>query len=45
MTAFDSAYLGALYAGQANVTGLSKVLGVERELRRQAEAEAAADGE
>ena len=40
MTAFDRAYLGALYAGQANVIGLTKVLGVERELRRQREAEA-----
>jgi hypothetical protein len=45
MTAFDSAYLGALYAGQANVTGLSKVFGVERELRRQGRAEQAATGE
>lgn len=46
MTAFDSAYLGALYRGQSNTTGLSKVLGVDRELRRQAEAgEANAAGE
>ena len=36
----DRAYLGPLYAGQANVTGLGKVLGVEREVRRQAQAEA-----
>jgi hypothetical protein len=42
MTAFDRAYLGALYRGLANVSGLSKVLGVERELRRQQQAEAAA---
>ncbi len=45
MTAFDSAYLGALYRGQANVSGLSKVLGVSRELERQARAEADAEGE
>jgi hypothetical protein len=45
MTAFDRAYLGALYAGQANVSGLTRVLGVERELRRQARAEAGAAGE
>ena len=43
MTAFDRAYLGALYAGQPNVTGLSKVLGVNRELRRQTEAAAAGE--
>ncbi|HEU4652206.1 MAG TPA: hypothetical protein VFS49_12405, partial [Croceibacterium sp.] len=36
MTAFDRAYLDALYRGPANVTGLSKVLGVSRELERQA---------
>jgi len=43
MTAFDRAYLGALYAGQANVIGLTKVLGVERELRRQEQADAAGE--
>jgi len=37
LTAFDLAYLGALYDGQANTTGLTRVLGVARELRRQAE--------
>jgi hypothetical protein len=45
MTAFDTAYLGALYAGQGNVTGLSKVLNVNTQLRRQAQAEASAGGE
>jgi hypothetical protein len=40
---FDRAHLGALYAGQASVTGLSKALGVERKLRRQARAEAAGE--
>jgi hypothetical protein len=42
MTAFDRAYLSAIYEKGANVTGLTRVLGVNRELRRQAEAEAAA---
>ncbi len=38
MTAFDNAYLGSLYRGQTSVSGLTKVLGVERELRRLAQA-------
>ena len=45
MTAFDTAYLGALYAGQANATGLSKVLNVSTQLRRQEQGEATADRE
>jgi len=45
LTAFDSAYLGALYAGRANETGLTKVLNVSTQLRRQAQAEASAEGE
>lgn len=45
MTAFDRAYLGALYASQATVSGLTTVLNVNRQLRRQGEAEADASGE
>jgi hypothetical protein len=45
MTAFDRAYLGALYGSRATVTGLTTVLNVNRELRRQGEAEADAAGE
>ena len=45
LTAFDSAYLGAVYAGRANETGLTKVLNVGTQLRRRAQAEATADGE
>ena len=45
MTAFDRAYLGALYAGEANVTGLSKVLNVNTQLRQQARAGASTAGE
>lgn len=45
MTDFDRAYLGALYASRATVTGLTTVLNVNRQLRRQGEAEAAAAGE
>jgi hypothetical protein len=43
LTAFDGAYLGALYRGPAGVPGLSRVQGVEAELRRQAQAEADAE--
>ena len=44
LTAFDNAYLGALYAGRANEIGLTKVLNVSTQLRRQAQAEATTDG-
>jgi hypothetical protein len=37
LTAFDLAYLGTLYEGQTTTTGLSKVLSVSRQLRRQAQ--------
>ena len=43
MTAFDSAYLAALYAGRADISGLSKLLGVDRELHRQRETAAAGE--
>jgi hypothetical protein len=39
MTAFDRAYLGALYAERATTTGLSTVMRVNRELKRQARAD------
>lgn len=39
LTAFDGAYLGALYRGRSNVPGMSKVLSVSREMQRQAAAE------
>ena len=39
LTAFDGAYLGALYRGGGNVPGMSKVQGVNREMQRQAAAE------
>jgi hypothetical protein len=42
LTAFDTAYLGALYAGRPNEIGLTKVLNVSTQLRRQANAEQAA---
>lgn len=42
MTAFDRAYLGALYDGLPNMPGITKVLGVNRQLRRQASDERAA---
>lgn len=44
MTEFDRAYLGAVYDGIPNIPGITKVLGVNRQLRLQAEgrAEAAA---
>jgi hypothetical protein len=45
LTAFDRAYLGSLYAGLPNIPGLTKVLGVDIRLRRDARAEAAAAGE
>jgi hypothetical protein len=39
LTAFDGAYLGALYRGGSNVAGMSKVQSVNREMQRQAAAE------
>ncbi len=36
MTEFDRAYLGAIYDGLPNMPGITKVLGVNRQLRRQA---------
>jgi hypothetical protein len=45
LTAFDRAYLGALYDGKANTVGLSRIQGVARELRRQDREEQAAAGE
>jgi hypothetical protein len=42
LTAFDGAYLGALYRGPPNLAGLSRVHSVSAELRRQAAAEQAA---
>ena len=44
LTAFDRAYLGALYRGMPNLPGLTKVLGVDIQLRRDARAEQAAAG-
>jgi hypothetical protein len=44
LTEFDRAYLAAVYEGLPNRPGLTKVLGVNRELRRQAgDAEEAAE--
>ena len=43
MTQFDRAYLGAVYDSIPNIPGITKVLGVNRQLRRQAEAEQAAE--
>ena len=37
MTEFDRAYLGAVYDGIPNIPGITKVQGVNRQLRRQAE--------
>lgn len=37
MTDFDRAYLGAVYDGIPNIPGITKVQGVNRALRRQAE--------
>ena len=42
LTAFDGAYLGAIYRGRPNLRGLTKVLGIQAEMRRQAAAQAAA---
>jgi len=39
LTQFDRAYLGAIYRGLPNLTGIKKVHGVNREMRRQAAAE------
>lgn len=36
MTAFDSAYLGAIYSGSPAMPGLGKVVAVSSEMRRQA---------
>lgn len=43
MTQFDRAYLGAVYDNIPNIPGITKVLGVNRQLRRQAEAGQAAE--
>ena len=45
LTAFDRAYLGSLYRGQPNLPGLTKVLGVDIQLRRDARSEQALAGE
>lgn len=45
LTAFDRAYLGAVYHGMPNLPGLTKVLGVDLQLRRDARKEPAAAGE
>jgi hypothetical protein len=45
LTAFDGAYLGALYRGRSNLTGMSKVQGVSAELRRQSTATEASSPE
>lgn len=37
LTEFDRAYLGAVYDGIPNIPGITKVQGVNRQLRRQAE--------
>lgn len=39
MTEFDRAYLGAVYDGIPNIPGITKVLGVNRQLRRHAQAD------
>jgi len=44
LTAFDRAYLGALYRGMPNLPGLAKVLGVDAQMHRDARAEQAAAG-
>ena len=41
MTEFDRAYLGALYDGIPNIPGITKVQGVNRQLRKEAEGRAA----
>lgn len=43
MTEFDRAYLGAVYDNIPNIPGITKVLGVNRQLRRQANAGEAAE--
>jgi len=43
MTEFDRAYLGAIYDGLPNMPGITKVLGVNRQLNRQAAKERAED--
>jgi hypothetical protein len=45
MTAFDRAYLGAIYDGLPNMPGITKVLGVNRQLRRQSDEQQAIDAE
>lgn len=45
MTEFDRAYLGALYDGLPNMPGVTKVLGVNRQLRLQDEAAGEEAGE
>ena len=45
MTEFDRAYLAALYDGIPNIPGVTKVLGVNRQLRLQERAETTADAE
>lgn len=42
LTEFDRAYLGAVYDGLPNMPGITKVLGVNRQLQRQAGEEQAA---
>ena len=42
LTAFDGAYLGAMYRGMPNLTGLTKALGVKAEMNRQVAAARAA---
>ena len=43
LTQFDRAYLGAIYRGLPNLVGITKVHGVNREMRRQAEQAAAVE--
>jgi hypothetical protein len=45
MTEFDRAYLGAIYDGLPNMPGITKVLGVNRQLRLQEREAQAAGGE
>lgn len=45
MTAFDRAYLAALYDGIPNMPGISKVMGVNRQLRLQDAADAGESAE
>lgn len=39
MTSFDKAYLASIYDGIPNIAGITKVTGVNRQLRKQEEAE------